>query len=337
MKYFYSILLLSIFSISLYAQPEVEPNNRFNDSGVLTLTSAGPFIGTPDAAWTGDTWRLNLAPGTHSVDWVSDGCTRFRIVEYANDPLITQPANTPGASNNCLQILPTDECWLIDNRNIPTTNGMGSVSSTFTVVAGRFYYCFINPHMCIGTSFSSGGGLPVELLEFKGEYKNKGVKLEWTTLTEINNDKFDIEASTNSKEFIKVGEVQGSGNSDELINYNYSLNDFNSETAYYRLKQVDFDGKYEYSKIIAVDKKEKLNKVTVFPNPTNRSITVTNIPSSLKTEIRIVDLTGKIQLNQVVNSSFKNMTLESLDNGIYFLKVLIDDKLSHSEKIIKVK
>jgi hypothetical protein len=114
--------------------------------------------------------------------------------------------------------------------------------------------------------------LPVTLVSFAGKYSNStGVTLNWSTATEINNDFFQVERSLDGKTFVSVGKVKGNGNSSTLIKYQFVDAQAPAGTVYYRLRQVDFDGKFELSKVIAVSAQGgslAIGVVKAYPNPT---------------------------------------------------------------------
>ncbi len=95
--------------------------------------------------------------------------------------------------------------------------------------------------------------LPIELISFTGEKKEKNNELFWITATEFNNDYFTVEKTLDGIDFEIVGIENGAGNSNQYLNY--SMVDYNVRNIinYYRLKQTDFDGKYVYSDIISID------------------------------------------------------------------------------------
>lgn len=97
--------------------------------------------------------------------------------------------------------------------------------------------------------------LPIELLSFTGEYNiNNGFdELKWLTASESNNDRFEIYSSIDGEYWNFVGQVDGAGNSTETISYYYN-NKTTSSLVYYRLKQIDYDGEFEYSDIIPIRK-----------------------------------------------------------------------------------
>jgi hypothetical protein len=95
--------------------------------------------------------------------------------------------------------------------------------------------------------------LPVELISFTAHRKNNYTFLTWKTATEINNEKFEIEISKDGVFFSYIGEVGGMGNSSTINHYQF-VDDgvYNADVVYYRLKQIDFDGRFEYSHIVSV-------------------------------------------------------------------------------------
>lgn len=95
--------------------------------------------------------------------------------------------------------------------------------------------------------------LPVSLASFSAEcHENKSIKLSWTTYSEINNDYFIIEKSTNGFDYYETGTVDGSGNSAVLNNYEFYDTEISTRVFYYRLKQVNFNGEFTFSKVISI-------------------------------------------------------------------------------------
>lgn len=118
--------------------------------------------------------------------------------------------------------------------------------------------------------------LPIELLQFSGKYQNSHSLLYWSTATETYNDYFVVERSNDAYHFYSVGTVDGAGNSSVVLNY--QLNDYESidKVAYYRLKQVDFDGHYTYSKVIALRNMKSFGNqyLNLYPQPANDEVFV---------------------------------------------------------------
>jgi hypothetical protein len=185
------------------------------------------------------------------------------------------------------------------------------------------------------TSFSKFGvgktkfarALPVELISFTGKEDGDVNNLIWTTASEINADYFDIERSIDGIEFVKVGRVSGAGNSNELIDYDYrDANPFN--LSYYRLKQVDFDGAFEYSNTIVIDRDlASLNnsgsdEMLIYPNP-NASTNVNlrfYLSENKEVEIRVIDVLGQVVKNLSVslsNNQVEELYVGNLAKGSY--------------------
>jgi hypothetical protein len=126
-----------------------------------------------------------------------------------------------------------------------------------------------SPFTLASTNFPSP--LPVSWLEFKGERIGNTVELTWKTAQERNNDRFEIERSSNGKSFKKIGTVQGSGDSRFPVTYNYVDKELTlSVKYYYRIKQIDYDGIIDYSSVIVVFVDEISHNGTmwsVYPNP----------------------------------------------------------------------
>ncbi|PCJ64058.1 MAG: hypothetical protein COA58_13805 [Bacteroidetes bacterium] len=180
--------------------------------------------------------------------------------------------------------------------------------------------------------------IPVELIMFTGELKGeKDVLLNWTTATELNNRGFEVQRRMdNENKFRTIDFVDGFGTSMSKINY--SLVDYNnywsSSVAYYRLKQVDFDGNYGYSNIVAVAKKGVLDAV-VYPNPTKGGATVTVLTDirNAQKSVKIFDIFG-VDVSASVNITSLgeafNLNTESLRSGTYFIEVLVNN-----QKVVK--
>jgi hypothetical protein len=109
--------------------------------------------------------------------------------------------------------------------------------------------------------------LPVELLSFTGKNTNGINHIEWVTALEINNDHFTLEKSRDGHLFQQLILIAGAGNSNHPLQYSFDDKNPYSGTSYYRLKQTNTDGRYQYSGIIAIKQNEMDQPLTVFPNP----------------------------------------------------------------------
>jgi hypothetical protein len=181
----------------------------------------------------------------------------------------------------------------------------------------------------------TNGVLPISLLRFDATKVGRQVMLDWVTVTEINNDHFDVEKSGDGFKFEKIGEVKGQGNSAKQHSYVlYDKNPFIGDN-YYRLKQVDFDGKYEYSQIEIVNFSEQ-RRISVQPNPAAESFWIST-GSDDDVMVEIHDDIGKIIYNRVYTPGDK-IDLTNTSAGVYLVKVysLPGDEMLKVEKLVKV-
>jgi hypothetical protein len=165
--------------------------------------------------------------------------------------------------------------------------------------------------------------LPIELTSFTAKCNMNGdVNLTWTTNSEENNDFFTIEKSYDGINFSSIGIVDGAGNSSSSINY-YFVDTDKDLSAYYRLKQTDFNGEATYSDLISVKCEE--NEKNIYAYSDNGQIII-NIESNKeeKVNIEVVDARGRLITNTNI-MTIKGMNTynidESISTGIYFIRI----------------
>lgn len=174
-----------------------------------------------------------------------------------------------------------------------------------------------------------GGPLPVTLKSFLAALSSaNAVKLSWTTTMEMNCRKYEIERSADGKSFTIAGTVEGSGNS--TVEKNYSLvNDvtsFNGSIVYYRLKQIDFDGKASYSRIVSVRLRQTAGTFTASPNPFTSYVNINLDWNKNETAtVKVLSMAGKevssksVQLTKGTNYVSIN-ELTNLPAGMYIIQ-----------------
>jgi hypothetical protein len=191
-----------------------------------------------------------------------------------------------------------------------------STGGAVTTYSGIIYN---NPESVNSTRI--GVGLPIELLSFTGECYSQNIELEWRTASEINNDYFSIEQSIDGVNWQLVAKVDGAGNSTSINNYSYiDVRQYN-DISYYRLKQTDFNGEFNYSAIIAIEKcEEDLVKLAIYPNPVIETLNL----SYEGDKSQILSTSIYNQLGEIVYySTFyqSRIVFENKLNDIYFLHV----------------
>ncbi|OKL41205.1 hypothetical protein [Pontibacter flavimaris] len=170
--------------------------------------------------------------------------------------------------------------------------------------------------------------LPVELASFEGKVTQSGISLEWETASEQNNSHFEVERSADGKTFAALGSVPGNGNSSVSLAYSY-LDKYPLEGMnYYRLKQVDVDGRYEYSKVVAVTAAEKSGKLQaqLLPNPCLQGdcqLRIATAAPGQPVRVQLQDLTGRVVFEQNLRDDGEQLQLspQQLQNlrGVFIL------------------
>ncbi|MFN7014751.1 MAG: T9SS type A sorting domain-containing protein, partial [Bacteroidia bacterium] len=185
----------------------------------------------------------------------------------------------------------------VDHGNGGTTG----TTSNGTIVTSAVVTAF-SP-FTLASANASNNPLPIELLSFNTTQKEKTVELFWSTASEINNNYFEVEKSTDGINFYAIDKVQGAGNSNTILNYKSTDNNPFLGINYYRIKQVDFDGTFTFSNVIAHNFSSNEYKIVMYPNPTKEILTISNLLENNNYIIQIYDISGKLVLSENVNNS----------------------------------
>jgi hypothetical protein len=162
--------------------------------------------------------------------------------------------------------------------------------------------------------------LPVELTAFLGKATNTGVALTWSTASERNNDHFVVERTDGESDvFRAIGQVKGAGNSSQPRQYQF-VDKAPKPLGYYRLRQVDADGKEEFSPIVAVKSDIKTLELAAYPSPAAELLTVTGTAG---TSLGVFNQFGqKVQEAKTPLDQRQQLDIRHLPNGVYFLRDL---------------
>lgn len=169
--------------------------------------------------------------------------------------------------------------------------------------------------------------LPVTLVSFTAKALDNAIELKWVTETEINNDYFEVERSKDGRVFLPIGKVTGAGNSKTVQNYSFVDQQPYQGVSYYRLKQIDFDKRFEYSPTLSVEYNGTTNNfdVLIYPNPTTNStfnVRFNTLWEGSDVTMAINDVTGKTIFKKTFNVTgplFIKPTDESLKPGAYLV------------------
>lgn len=177
--------------------------------------------------------------------------------------------------------------------------------------------------------------LPVTLVSFDVAKAENSVRLFWETSSETNNSHFEIEWSADARKFNYLGSVAGNGNGTSKHTYSYTHDSPVKGQNYYRLKQVDFDGKYTYSSIRTI-RIDLGNIVTVYPNPSSKVIKITGLSGEQLLKVDVYDEVGKIiAAPQTMDGDAVSIGLEKLSSGIYFVKIQYENGQKFVHRFVK--
>lgn len=172
--------------------------------------------------------------------------------------------------------------------------------------------------------------LPIDLLFFDAYKKSNYIQIDWITENEKNNDFFTVEKSDNLKDWTIVEIVDASSNSSMPVYYGIQDYEELNKTVYYRLKQTDYNGKYEYFNIVSVHGNNEY--FNFYPNPVNNS---NNLTIESSTEIVKIDVYNSLGVLQecYYNKNNSSIDISNLSSGVYVVKAKFENLKIHTKKI----
>jgi hypothetical protein len=196
--------------------------------------------------------------------------------------------------------------------------GVGTANGTGSITSGPF------------TSFSdfaignlAQGALPVRLISFTAQKQNSKVLLQWTTTNEINNSHFEVQRSGDGITYSTIGRVHALATPTDIKQYSFTDAQPQKGNNYYRLKQVDSDGRFEYSPIRKLIFDDKAQLLTVYPNPVSDELVIDFNTGSGITEVLVYDATGKLLQQRGFSSGLPmRVPVRNLVSGLYYLRVI---------------
>lgn len=222
---------------------------------------------------------------------------------------------------------------IVIGKNLVWDNSMGPVTG----------YSYMDQN-----GYKATGLLPIKLAYFKAKTENGKVVTEWATIQEENNDFFTIERSTDGKTFQKVGVVEGAGNSSSELTYSFIDESPLAGTSYYRLKQTDYDGKFEYFNLVTVNNQRRpgsgfpaLNVQAIGPNPFSNTFYVNfELTNDGPVEVRLMNMQGHVVVSEVIDGFFGSNRYDfndrqGLSAGTYLLSLVQNNNSSKAIRLIK--
>ncbi|MDY0082964.1 MAG: T9SS type A sorting domain-containing protein [Ignavibacteriaceae bacterium] len=228
-----------------------------------------------------------------------------------------------------------------------TKNG-GATWQTVSIPSVNYQYFIVdsmNVFAAQGNGFyklDSPFFIPVELTAFSAELQDENIILNWTTATELNNSGFEIESSTDNVDFIKIGFVPGYGTTTQSKDYSFIISETYSYKTYYRLKQIDFDGSYQYSSSVEVESvlPKKFSLEQNYPNPFNPNTTIKfELPKDGFVSLKIYDILGN-EITTLVNEEKPtgryeiNFDASALVSGVYIYKLESAEYISTKKMLL---
>ena len=264
-------------------------------------------------------------PRTYDLDIISTNPTAFQVTYklYLDDGVLTDGHTTFGAgdeeifSNGPLNLSSSEP---IHSHDEPYNyDFLEDKRTIWVVLTGPSLPNAIIAELQNGCTIT----LPVTLARFSGSLLDNKVSLSWTTTEEAGSSHFDIERSANAKEFVQLGRVKAKGNSAATQQYKYLDTKPLAGNNYYRLRMVDADGKFEYSRMIAIDNGANSVAFELLGNPAPGKEIKFLLKNEKASNVSLFDLAGRpvrFSLNQTGNE-FTLKPKGGISSGLYILSL----------------
>ena len=333
-----NILPATAYYFAVYEYNGTGVNTRYLTSSYLAAdrsTLSAPVAGSSN---------LNSGFTSHSItlNWQNGSGTNRMVVLKEDEAVSSMPADLSAYPANTI----FGNGAQIGTGEYVVYTGSGNSVTVTGLTAGKTYHFTVfeyngttgpvyNTTQLLSGSATTSSTLPVTWLYFKGNEQNNMVKLEWGTATELNAAYFVIERNINNTGFQSLDTINAAGNSS--VNQHYSYTDAIPMVSniHYRLKQVDIDGRFDYSQVVSF----RITTVgkpgfTLFPNPATSSVKINMNSNTNATALLIYDITGRLLQQQPVNNNSLLVNIDNLKQGIYYF-VLQDGANRYTQKVIK--
>ncbi len=279
---------------------------------------AGPYNWSTEIQFTGGTMIDDGLVGITQA-YIADQWTEIRVeIDLGQD--------SQQVFYNGLPFYTASWTGHITGGGTPTIGAM----DLFSAGASSVFYDNISVNPGVGVSAPCPGGLPVEIGSFETLVQDGVVNLAWTTLSESNNSGFDVEMSSDGSEFMSQAWVEGKGTTTELNSYSIEIADLEPGSYSFRLKQIDYDGAFEYSDVVeaVVTVPEGYLISEAYPNPFNPSTTLEiGVEETQHVSLNVFNSVGQLVASPFAGEIGANqmqtvqVSLDGLPSGQYILAV----------------
>jgi len=173
--------------------------------------------------------------------------------------------------------------------------------------------------------------MPVSLVSFSGRYSSSSSTLDWVTSQEINNKEFELLRSTDGLKFDKIATIAGAGNTSISQKYQYQDRISGQGYVYYRLRQVDLDGKSTLSNIVRLSMGNDVQSLQLYPNPFTKSFTATfGAQRTAKATMQLINMKGQLVYSTTINvnkgsNAVQMNDIPNLQSGLYQVVIFNED------------
>ncbi|HEX2786496.1 MAG TPA: T9SS type A sorting domain-containing protein [Ignavibacteria bacterium] len=316
----------------------------FSDNGVgmKKIMRCNPDGSSLEDVVTGlsQVWGIAFNSDDNCIYWIDSGIDKIQKGVVSSLPVTKQDVIT-GLTGNIRGLVIDAVADLMYWSDVTAGNlkkasvSGGAVTSLFSGIA--------YPQ---GIAIDWDSALPIELMAFSSSVIKNEVILDWSTSFELNNSGFDIERTLSPKEqWTKIGFIEGHGTSNEQHYYSFIDRNLPSNTYKYRLKQIDFNGNYQYYDLqneIIIEKPKTFSLAQNYPNPFNPSTRINyELTDDGKVNLVIFDITGR-QVAQLVNENqiagYYNLEFnaKNLSSGIYYYQINFVGTANSFQKTMKM-
>jgi len=290
---------------------------------------------------TTDTWSTiaQLPEGVNFCKWTTTSVGDYVVLTGSGGGYSTYPSSPKVYYYNTLT-----DVWTYDG-DLPANRGLAlgfSVSSYSEIFFGGGNEGGTSTNYQATCWTGDGSFIPVELVSFSSSVSGNDVSLSWITATEVNNSHFEIQRSSNGVGFARIGIIEGKGTSTETSYYSFEDEALNAGHYYYRLKQVDYNGSFEFSNVIEADivTVNSFDLSQNYPNPFNPSTTINfSISNSGLVSLKVYDVMG----NEIAEIFYQEIAAGShsiefnaagLASGTYFYKLQAGNKIETQKMLL---